>query len=162
MLPSGVANQYKIVINNPKVYYKIQLAEIVDTYAGLGDEVAWAPITLKDGGPNQTPYIEPHQGFFDNLFNRQEMPRLRLELNNGELSVRYVRGIETSLLPLVAYWNPAKGTWRALSGYIKDFTIGEFKQKFIVLYLEAKTTGPSEVQIISAQIRCPEVKLNLK
>lgn len=158
------SNEYHAVITNPKVYYRIQLAKVVQTFPGNKYSNGWrtrrdpnvAPIVLSEQ-KKETWAIQPHQWFWNRWFG-DEMPWLSLVLDNGSLFIRSTRGIHSALIPLNAFEKNSQ--WNKRSAYVMDFPVGDFKRKFVVLDIEAKRNEHTVV-IEHARIRYPEVKLQV-
>ena len=165
-------NSYTIEINNPKIYYKIQLAEVDQTFPGNKYSDGW--ITMDSLGNTNIPQIEliennvkkretwkiqPHQFFWKRWFSSYEMPLLSLLIKEGDLYVRSTRGLTSELIPLKQY--SSNGIWSRDSIYLTDFPVGEFERKLIILDLKAEKKGDMII-VKHARIRYPEKKLAVK
>ncbi|SDU68095.1 hypothetical protein [Desulfobacula phenolica] len=158
------SNEYHAVISNPKVYYRIQLARVVQTFPGDKYSNGWRtrrdpninPIILSEQKKETWP-IQPHQWFWNRWFG-DEMPWLSLVLEKGKLFIRSTRGIQSDLIPLDTFEKNSQ--WNERSAYLLDFPVGDFKRKFVVLDIEAKRNGDTVV-IEHARIRYPEVRLQV-
>ncbi|MFG0584561.1 hypothetical protein ACF8C1_15120 [Pseudomonas sp. zjy_9] len=156
---------YHAEINNPAVYYKVQLAKVKQTFPGLKYSNGWItegdplvkPIRLSDKGRSETWAIKPYQWFWKRWFG-SEMPNLTLVVIDSNLFVRSTRGIESTLMPLETF--EKEGRWNERSAYVGDFAVGDFERKFVVLDIKANREG-EEIVIKHARIRYPEVKLDV-
>jgi hypothetical protein len=161
-------NTYKVTITNPKVYYKIQLAETSQTFPGnkytvylIDKSKSVEPIRLNESSFNdkETIKVQPYQSFWNRWFNSYEMPKLSLLIENGSLFARSTRGLHSELIPLDQF--KINNVWDRESIFVMDFPVGEFERKLVVLDLKARKEG-DDILISQARIRYPEVKLEIK
>lgn len=159
-------NEYHAVISNSKVYYRIQIAKVVQTFSGTKFSNGWrtrndpnvAPIVLSED-KKETGGIQPHQWVWKKWFG-DEMPWLSLLLlKDGSLCVRRIQGgFDLPLIRLDKFEKNSR--WDKRSAYLFTFPVGDLERKIVVLDIEAKRDG-SSVVIEHARIRYPEVRLEI-
>ena len=167
-LSAQTNDTYRAEVSNPKVYYRVQLAKVKQTFSGDKYSNGWitegdpavSPLRLSDtanSAKSETWAIKPYQFFWKRWFG-SEMPNLTLVVIDSNLFVRSTRGIDSKLLPLAQF--ERAGRWNERSAYIGDFAVGDFERKFVVLDIKAHREGDSII-IRHARIRYPEVKLEI-
>ncbi|WP_062810760.1 hypothetical protein [Alcanivorax sp. NBRC 102028] len=165
-------NTYKVEIDNPKVYYKIQMAETNQTFSGYKYSNGWitmdsngktniSPIVLDESSVSskETWKIQPSQYFWKRWIGGYDMPQLSLVIEKGELFVRSTRSLNSELVSLASVRNG--DIWNQESIFVTDFPVGEFERKLVVLDLKAQKMGETIV-VRHARIRYPEVALLIK
>jgi hypothetical protein len=164
-------NVYNIKIDNPKVYYKIQMAEVKQTFSGNKYSNGWItmdsrgetnipPIVLDESSikTKETWEIQPYQYFWERWFSGYDMPQLSLMIEDGQLYIRSTRGLNSEKIPLDPYMK--NNMWNQDSIFVTDFPVGDFERKLVVLDLKAEKKD-GKITILHARIRYPEVKLNI-
>jgi hypothetical protein len=165
-------SSYRIEILNPKVYYKVQVGKVDQTFSGNKYSNGWIsqsatgqtnvePIRLipNSRGKSETWKIQPFQYFWKRWLGGYDMPVLSLLNRDGELFVRSTRGLNSELISLDEY--ASNGVWNQDSIFITDFPVGEFERKLVILDLKAHREK-DDLVIRHARIRYPEVKLNIQ
>lgn len=159
-------NEYHAVVSNSKVYYRIQIAKVVQIFSGTKYSNGWrtrndpnvAPIVLSEDKKKETGIIQPHQWFWKKWFG-DEMPWLSLLLKDGSLCVRRIQGgFELPLIHLDKFEKNSR--WDKRSAFLFAFPVGDVERKIVMLDIEAKRDG-SSVVIEHARIRYPEVRLEI-
>lgn len=167
-------NHYKISIDNPKVYYKIQVAKIKQTFPedekysngwitkSARGKTSIKPLVLsKNKNEGHLWRIQAHTHFwkkyFGWLFGFKQMPYLDLLFIDGELFVEYSR-LKTINIPLASY--EKDGKWLKKSIFIDTFKTGTFEKKVIVLDIDAYRKD-DKIIVEHARIRYPEYQLSI-
>lgn len=157
-------NVYHIEINNPKVYYKVQLAKVKEVLSDRGD--GWISDKVKNPnlirlGENEKRYeteeIKAKESEFKFL-NKKNMPKLSLRVFGDNLYLDYKRGRKSEKINLSNYMK--HNIIHENSIYIASFPIEDLREKFILLDIKAKKENSTYI-ITHARIRYPEYKLEI-
>jgi len=151
---------YHIEINNPKVYYKVQLARVEEKLSDIGD--GW----ISDQVKNQKPIeLGENEQLRDRKIKKSQfklfkesMPVLSLYVRDGNLTFEYRNSRDTNVVNLSQYMR--NNVIRKSSVYIDDFEIEDFRKKFILFDIKAIKEG-SKYKITHARYRYPEYELKI-